>query len=87
MALAIFFTIADLDVKLGWVGIDSLVIIIAYLAGLWIIRSNSPAAHETVIEDEALEEGVPSLKHAIIGFCDCHLDIGWHHASSRNYQQ
>ena len=68
MVLAIFFIMANIDVKIGWVGIDSLVIVAAYLAGLWIIRSNSPAPHETDHSDEILEEGIPNLKHAIIGF-------------------
>ena len=68
MALAIFFTMADIDAKIGWVGVDSLVIIAAYLTGLWIIRSNSPAPHESAADEEPVNENIPSLKHALIGF-------------------
>jgi cation:H+ antiporter len=67
IGLSTFFIMANIDTRIGWVGIDSLVIIAAYVVGIRIIQQNgSPAA---IIEDETpIEETFPSLKKGIIGF-------------------
>jgi cation:H+ antiporter len=65
MGLAVFFLLADLDIKIGWVGVDSLVIMVAYGAGVRLLQqqgSASPDAPE--IEDAK----VPSLRRAVVGF-------------------
>jgi cation:H+ antiporter len=64
--LAIFFVEADLHVRVGWVELDSLILIAGYVVGVWLIRRNDePAA----IPDEAPDlTGVPSLLVAVIGF-------------------
>ncbi len=65
--MVIFFMLADVDVQVGWVGLDSLLIIGAYLVGVRIIQTGNLAA-PVVPEGAVDDETVPSLRRAIIGF-------------------
>jgi len=65
-AVAIFFIIAEVDIAIGWVGVDSLMLIAVYIVGTRILIGGGDDA-ETA-EEEELEEGTPSLRHALIGF-------------------
>ncbi|MCL4868615.1 MAG: sodium:calcium antiporter [Anaerolineae bacterium] len=70
MVLAITFLILDMPVfTIGWVGIDSLLIVLLYFVGMWLIQQEEKlaAAPITVIEDASLER-VPSLRYGVIGF-------------------
>ncbi len=42
-AMAIFFIIADINVGIGWVGIDSLLLIAFYIGGVWLLNNNNVA--------------------------------------------
>ncbi len=64
--LTVFFLLADIPLQVGWMGIDSLLIIAAYVAGVRLIRQN--AAPDTDEEAEVPGAGVPSLRRGIIGF-------------------
>jgi cation:H+ antiporter len=67
IGLATFFVLADIDVQIGWLGLDSLLIIITYVVGVRLIQSgNLGAANEPASEAEL--PGVPSLRLALIGF-------------------
>ncbi len=68
IGLATFFILADIDVKIGWVGLDSLLLMGAYIASVWLIRRNDPANGNPETAEVAEDPGVPSLKHALIGF-------------------
>ena len=65
--LAVFFVVADLNVRVGWLGLDSLILIAGYVVGVWLIRRNGEPA---TAPDEAPPDlaGVPSLLLAVIGF-------------------
>jgi len=63
--LVVFFILADLPAKLGWVGMDSLIIIVAYGVGIRIIQGN--AAPPPPIPEEKNDE-IPSLRRALLGF-------------------
>ena len=65
MGLAVFFLLADIDLKIGWVGLDSLVIMIAYVGGIRLLQQQGGSAPDEAEIDQAK---VPSLRHAIIGF-------------------
>lgn len=67
-ALAVFFIQANIDLQVGWVGVDSLLLIGLYLYGLRLINNNN---HQGSPESEAADEGkegLPSLKFASTGF-------------------
>lgn len=68
IGLATFFILADIDVKIGWVGLDSLLLMGAYIASVWLIRRNDPANGNPETAEVAEDPGVPSLKRALIGF-------------------
>lgn len=64
-ALAIFFILADAEARIGWIGLDSLLIAATYIAGLRLIQANNPA--DVPIEPADLS-GAPALYQALIGF-------------------
>jgi len=68
VGLTTFFILADIDVRIGWLGLDSILIMLAYLGGVWLIRSNDGDSGGD--DDGELEEieGMPALRHALIGF-------------------
>lgn len=66
MGLAIFFILADTEMHIGWVGIDSLLIIVAYVAGVRLIQQQG-GTPPTEVPPE-LEEQVPKLGKALLGF-------------------
>ncbi len=66
-AMAIFFILADIDAHIGWVGLDSLLLMGTYIMGVRLIQGDSPrpAGGES---DAAAIVGVPSLPWALVGF-------------------
>jgi cation:H+ antiporter len=67
MAMAIFFILAKVEVRIGWMGLDSLVLIVAYIVGIWLLRQQAaPLEPPSPIDLDA--ERVPTLRRAIIGF-------------------
>lgn len=65
MGLAVFFMLADLDIRLGWVGLDSLLIMVAYVVGVRLIQRQAGATPD---KPEIDDNNVPSLKYALVGF-------------------
>jgi cation:H+ antiporter len=63
IGMAVFFLLADINLSIGWVGLDSLLIMAAYVGGVRLLRSGSPGG---AVEVEA--EGMPGLLQAFIGF-------------------
>lgn len=68
MGIAIFSLLANVDVRLGWVGLDSLLLIGLYLYGMGLINRNGRHLGGGEPEEEDLPEGTPSLRMALIGF-------------------
>ncbi len=67
IGMAAFFILADVDLRIGWIGLDSLLLLAAYVAGVRLIQSGNPATGGEAASEAELE-GVPSLRHALIGF-------------------
>ena len=65
--MAVFFILADISFKIGWIGIDSLLIMGAYLLGFRLIQGNNPVQPPST-DSNLEEEGVPTLPKAVIGF-------------------
>ena len=49
---AVFFVLADINLSLGWVGMDSLVIILIYIAGMRMIQTQGGPPPSELPEDE-----------------------------------
>jgi cation:H+ antiporter len=67
IALAIFFIVADLPLKIGWVGVDSLAILLTYVFSMRLIQANSLTSAAPA-DPEELPPGLPSLRTAVLGF-------------------
>lgn len=65
--LGVFFILSNIDLRIGWVGLDSLLIIAVYVGGLWLIRSNSGGGGGGEADEQEIA-GLPTLRHALIGF-------------------
>jgi cation:H+ antiporter len=66
IAMGVFFVVADLDISIGWVGLDSLLMIAAYILGMRIIQRSAVAPADAMPDE--IPEGLPSLRHGLIGF-------------------
>jgi len=63
--LAIFFLLADIDIQIGWIGLDSLIIMGIYMFGIRIIQfQGGKPPSEMPVENVK----IPSLKFASLGF-------------------
>lgn len=65
IALVLYFMVANIDIKIGWVGLDALIIIGAYIVSVKIISVDQKTEIQT--EDE-IPEDTPKLWVGIVGF-------------------
>ncbi len=65
--VTIFTLLADIDLRIGWVGVDSLLLIAIYLYGAKLLNRNSRHLGGAP-EETDLPEKMPSLRMALIGF-------------------
>ncbi len=65
-ALVLFLMLGNIDLQVGWVGVDGLLIIGAYVTAVWLIQDNAPppADHSA----SAIPEDTPSLAWSLVGF-------------------
>ena len=66
IGMVVFFILADINIKIGWVGGDSILLILAYLVAVNLLRGQSrhlgaPAAIQ-------VPDNYPSLRQGLIGF-------------------
>lgn len=66
IGLAVFFILADIHLAIGWVGVDSLVLIAVYIAGIRLIQQNGQASGTTV--ELPADTPILSLPRAALGF-------------------
>ncbi|NUM46967.1 MAG: sodium:calcium antiporter [Anaerolineales bacterium] len=62
--LAVFFILANIDLKIGWVGLDSLLIMAAYFGGIRLLQGGGTPPAPAQIDDTK----VMSLRRAGLGF-------------------
>lgn len=62
---AVFFILADINLSIGWVGLDSLIIILVYVGGMRMIQTQGGPPPTELPTDEGK---IPSLKQAGTGF-------------------
>lgn len=69
MLTAVIAILADIDLKIGWVGVDALAIIGIYFAGMWLIQNQSNGgASPTAPAAVEIAPEFPTLRKGIIGF-------------------
>jgi cation:H+ antiporter len=66
IGMVVFFILADVDVKVGWVGGDSLLIILMYLVAVNLLRGQSRELRGTAQAE--IPADTPSLQRGVIGF-------------------
>lgn len=65
IGMAVFFMLAQFDLRLGWVGVGSLALMMAYLVGVWLIRRSGPPLDSAPGQPPA---DLPGLGKAALGF-------------------
>lgn len=66
IGLSIFFILGDIHLQIGWLGVDSMVLILVYVVGIRLIQSNGQAS-ATTVELPAAKPILP-LWRALLGF-------------------
>jgi cation:H+ antiporter len=65
IVLVVFFILADIDLQIGWVGLDGIVLLLAYVLAIYLIQKDSitrPGIAAVIPDD------YPSLRRGVIGF-------------------
>ncbi|MGB7875265.1 MAG: hypothetical protein WBL25_12840 [Anaerolineales bacterium] len=65
IGMAIFFIDINQDWKIGWVGLDSLMLMVVYIGGIRLIHGNSPPPAPIAAK---LDPKLPPLWKALLGF-------------------
>lgn len=65
MGLAVFFILAQINASLGWIGLDSLLIILVYVVGVRLIQQQGGPPPTELAE---INDQIPSLPRALLGF-------------------
>ncbi|MBK8984981.1 MAG: sodium:calcium antiporter [Chloroflexi bacterium] len=69
MLVAVIFMLANISVMIGWVGIESILLILLYFGGIWMIqRENRGAAVVATAVAPEPAPGFPSLRRGALGF-------------------
>ncbi len=69
IALASFFILANIDLKVGWIGVDSLILILVYVGCTRLIQSNPLVVDQSSSILLEPPKGTPGLRQALFGFC------------------
>ncbi len=68
IGMAIFFMMGNLEWQIGWVGVDSLVIILVYLGSNWLIQNDQSLNRKEAREpQEDLPANTPPMWKALLG--------------------
>lgn len=67
IGLVTFFILAKIEWQVGWVGVDSLVVLLVYVFAVRLIQSGQMGSSASAVEVEILPD-VPSLRRGLIGF-------------------
>lgn len=66
--LAVFLIMVNLPGKVGWLGMDSLILMAVYIGGMRLVQSSSPTNADTPKEADIDLANVASLRRGLIGF-------------------
>jgi cation:H+ antiporter len=65
IAMVVFFILANIDLQVGWVGIDSILLMLAYGVAIYLIQQN---ANPLLVVETEVPEKFPTLLRGMIGF-------------------
>ncbi len=68
MLVAVIAMVADIDISIGWVGAESLMIIGLYIIGMMLVQRENKAAPGPALFEMEPAEDFPSLRKGFIGF-------------------
>lgn len=68
IGLVVFFMLANIKIQIGWVGLDSIAIMLAYVVAVRLIQTNQSHNANRPSEDVEISNGTPSLRLGLIGF-------------------
>ncbi len=68
MVLSVIFIMADIETTIGWVGVDSLVLIALYFGGVWLIQQANSRVSGAWSKNVVVSDDFPSLTKGLIGF-------------------
>ncbi len=68
IGLAVFFILADIPAQIGWIGLDSIVIMLVYFAALRLIQANQTHGTSQSSGEIEIPPGTPALRVGLIGF-------------------
>lgn len=66
--LATLFVLANLGITIGWIGLGSIMLIVLYFAGVWLVRQEGAAAGGPAAAIDQPGPEFPSLWRGLIGF-------------------
>jgi cation:H+ antiporter len=67
IGMAVFFVMADIQISIGWVGIDSLIIILTYVIAVRLIQENAQHGIAPAGQVE-IPAGTPGIGRGLLGF-------------------
>ncbi|MDT8307405.1 MAG: hypothetical protein RRC07_15850 [Anaerolineae bacterium] len=68
-AVASIFVLADVDVVIGWISVESILLILLYFGGVWLVQQEGKLSATTgTVEQVVPAEGFPTLRHGLVGF-------------------
>lgn len=69
MTVATIFILADVDFVIGWVSVESVILIGLYLGGVWLVQQEGKMAAGTATPAAVTPAaGFPSLRRGVVGF-------------------
>jgi cation:H+ antiporter len=70
VAVTVFFILADVDVGIGFVGFDSLILMVGYIGGVWLLNDNNPTQppQPPLAGDKTDSSSIAPLWVALLGF-------------------
>ncbi len=68
IAMAVFFILGDFPYTVGWVGMDSLILMAIYIFGVRLIQMSNQVGGPPPEPSARELEGLPSLRYGLVGF-------------------
>lgn len=69
MTVATIFILADVDLVIGWVSVESVILIVLYFGGVWLVQQEGKlAAGAAAPAAVAPSPGFPTLRRGVVGF-------------------